>query len=106
MEKITPHYNLDEIKTEFSDPDNLTRLTTSARNGARDLMLGDEDIVLVVQSLSIRSFHKSMTSYRDHKIWQDVYLPTYRGIELYVKFTRDEEDKFYLLISFKESGQQ
>lgn len=101
MEKRRPHYNLDEIKAAFSDADNLGEMTGSARNGIRALRLSDEDVVNIVQSLSMRKFHKSMTSARDHSIWQDVYFPTYQANELYVKFTRDEEDKCYLLFSFK-----
>ena len=101
VDKHTPHYSLEEIKNAFGDPENLERITGSARDGARALRLSDEDIVNVVQSLSIRDFRKSMTSYKDHTIWQDVYHPFYKGIELYVKFTRDEDDQYYLLISFK-----
>lgn len=81
-------------------------MTGSARDGIRALNFSDEDVVIVVQSLSIRDFHKSMTSQRDHTIWQDVYFPKYQGVELYVKFTRDEDDKYYLLISFKQSDEQ
>ena len=103
MEKLRPHYRLGEIKAGFRNPDDLGAMTGSARNGIRALLFSDEDVVNVVQGLTIRQFHKSMTSLRDHTIWQDVYLPTYRGTELYVKFTRDTEDASYLLISFKKS---
>ena len=106
MEKRKPHYNLDSIKSAFADPDDLGKMTGSALKGARKLRLSDEDIVNVIQSLGMRDFHKSMTSLRDHTIWQDVYLPSYQGVELYVKFTRDEDDQYYLLISFKKSEQE
>ncbi len=101
MEKRTSHYSLSDIKQAYSDPDNLGPMTMSARNGAREVRLSDEDIVAVIQSLTVRDFDKSMTSIGDHTIWQDVYKPTYQGIALYVKFTRDEDDRYYLLISFK-----
>jgi motility quorum-sensing regulator/GCU-specific mRNA interferase toxin len=46
-------------------------------------------------------FYKSMTSYGDHRIWQDVYhVPSPVGV-LYVKFTADAVTEF-LLLSFKE----
>ena len=46
-------------------------------------------------------FFKSMTSYEDHRIWQDVYyVPSSAGL-LYVKFTADVVTEF-LLLSFKE----
>ena len=44
-----------------------------------------------------------MTSYRDHHVWQDVYNVLCDEVELYVKFTEDEESGF-LLLSFKEKG--
>jgi len=74
LEKSKPHYNLEEIKSAFADPDNLGWMTGSARNGIRALKLSDKNVVNVIQSLSIRDFDKSMTSIRDHKIWQDVYF--------------------------------
>jgi motility quorum-sensing regulator/GCU-specific mRNA interferase toxin len=47
--------------------------------------------------------YKSMTSYADHRIWQDVYhVPSAAGM-LYVKFTADVVTEF-LLLSFKEKG--
>jgi motility quorum-sensing regulator / GCU-specific mRNA interferase toxin len=46
-------------------------------------------------------FHKSMTAYRDHRVWQDVYhVPSSQG-PLYVKFSADAVTEFVLL-SFKE----
>ncbi len=46
-------------------------------------------------------FHKSMTAYADHRVWQDVYhVPSPAGV-LYVKFTADAVSEF-LLLSFKE----
>jgi len=42
-----------------------------------------------------------MTSYSDHRVWQDVYhVPSTYGL-LYVKFTADAVSEF-LLLSFKE----
>ena len=44
-----------------------------------------------------------MTSYADHRVWQDVcYVPSAAGL-LYVKFTADAVTEF-LLLSFKEKG--
>ena len=102
MEKKRPHYDLRLIKEAFSDIENLGPMTGTARNGVRALGFSDEDIVNVVQSLRAREFYKSMTSHLDHTIWQDVYCPKYQSVQLYLKFSRDEEDNAYLLISFKE----
>ena len=42
-----------------------------------------------------------MTSYEDHRVWQDVYhVPSIAGV-LYVKFRNDAVTEFKLL-SFKE----
>ncbi|VWD42498.1 mRNA interferase MqsR [Burkholderia lata] len=66
-------------------------MTASAVLGAR--LLGFS----VVLSLTDLDFHKSMTTYADHTIWQDVYRPfTVRG-DVYLKLTVD-----VLIVSFKE----
>jgi motility quorum-sensing regulator/GCU-specific mRNA interferase toxin len=59
------------------------------------------EMLTVIASLSRREFNKSMTTYADHRIWQDVYhVPSEAGT-LYVKFTADVVTEF-LLLSFKE----
>lgn len=42
-----------------------------------------------------------MTSYADHRIWQDVYHVPYGEYLLYIKFTENVISQFTLL-SFKE----
>ena len=42
-----------------------------------------------------------MTSYGDHRVWQDVYYVPSPAGTLYVKFTADTVTEFVLL-SFKE----
>ena len=106
MEKAKPHHSISEIKTAFSNPGDLGPLTGSARDGIRALRFSYGDGVAVIQNLSIRDFQKSMTSLRDHTIWQDDYAPTFQGIRLYVKFTRDEEGRKFVLLSFKANDAQ
>jgi motility quorum-sensing regulator/GCU-specific mRNA interferase toxin len=54
----------------------------------------------VVLALSMADFHKSMTTYADHRIWQDVYRTrTPMGTELYLKLTVIDD---VLIVSFKE----
>jgi motility quorum-sensing regulator/GCU-specific mRNA interferase toxin len=105
MEKRRAHHNLEDIKAQFSDPELLSSITVSARNDARALGFSDEDIVLVIQNLMPRNLYKSMTSYHDHTLWQDVYWSAYRNVNLYVKFTAGEDGSYWLL-SFKEKEQQ
>lgn len=100
MEKRKPHYRLADIKSAFSDPDQLNR-TVTAKQGADDLEMEDDEVVEIIQALTNADFDKSMTAYHDHKIWQDVYRPKLDDRTLYVKFTQDAQQAF-LIISFKE----
>jgi motility quorum-sensing regulator/GCU-specific mRNA interferase toxin len=99
MEKRKSHYVLDDLKQAFAEVDDL-HLSQTALRDAIALGLTRFDIVTVIQALTVRQLHKSMTSDRDHGIWQDVYHASYQGLSLYVKFTVDDEG--YFLISFKE----
>jgi motility quorum-sensing regulator / GCU-specific mRNA interferase toxin len=101
MEKSKQTYLLADIKAAFADKAKLNR-TYSSKEGAHDLAMTDDDVVAIIQALELPDFDKSMTSYGDHTIWQDVYKPTRNGRELYVKFTRDAKGQL-LLISFKEA---
>ena len=99
MEKRKAHYHLDEIKQAFSSPDKL-RMSVSALMTMASLNFTRVDAVRVIQLLTVKDLYKSMTSNRDHRIWQDVYHCKYEGVTLYVKITIDDEG--YFLISFKE----
>ena len=69
--------------------------------GAAALGFGRSEIVATIQTMERAHFYKSMTSLRDHRIWQDVYhVPSQVG-PLYIKFTADAVTEF-LLLSFKE----
>lgn len=46
-------------------------------------------------------FYKSMTTFADHRVWQDVYHVPARGLVLYVKFQADIITEF-VVMSFKE----
>ena len=56
-------------------------------------------MVAVVASLTMKDFYKSMTTYADHRIWQDVYRPQTSAGAIYVKLTVIDE---VLIVSFKE----
>ncbi|MGJ7513314.1 type II toxin-antitoxin system MqsR family toxin [Pseudomonas baetica] len=103
MEKNTPHYNLAAIKTE------VVRLgsnafTLTAREGGRRMMLSINQMQRIVCLLENRMLHKSMTTYADHRIWQDVYYTTYEDREIYIKVTY-RADGGHPIISFKERNQ-
>ena len=101
MEKRKPHYALTDIKRAFSNPGALNRTVTS-RTGADDLGMDDDRVVAVIQALANSDFDKSMTSFANHKLWQDVYRPVVDDRVVYLKFTLDDQQAF-LLISFKEA---
>lgn len=100
MEKAKPTYDLKAFKETFSSVNRLA-MTTTALQGARELGCTREDIVAVLQRMKREHFYKSMTSYGDHKIWQDVYHVPWDELVIYVKFTADAVSAFRIL-SFKE----
>ena len=95
MDKYTPTYNLEDFKAS-----NFI-VTATANKTAFDLGFDAEGIRKVVASMQQEHFYKSMTSYANHKIWQDVYHVPYGDLVLYIKFTQNAISSFTLL-SFKE----
>jgi motility quorum-sensing regulator/GCU-specific mRNA interferase toxin len=101
--KLSPTYDLASIKAAFNDGDKHDVTSTAAKSAAA-LGFVRADIVETIQRMERVHFYKSMTSYEDHRVWQDVYhVPSYVGT-LYVKFTRDAETGEFLLLSFKEKN--
>jgi len=99
-EKRKPTYDLDAFKATFASIDRLAVTGTALRSAAA-LGYGRGDIVATIQAMQRSHFYKSMTSYADPRLWQDVYhVPSPFGL-LYVKFTADVITEF-LLLSFKE----
>lgn len=99
MEKRTPHCRLTVVKALIVD--GRVRATTSAFTGALALGVRDlEGICAIVLALTPRDFYKSMTTYADHTIWQDVYHgKTEDGRGVYLKLTVLDD---VLIVSFKE----
>ena len=97
MEKIVPHCALSEVKRLVGA--GQVRATRSALEGAAQLGMGFEDVVETVAKLTMDDFYKSMTTYADHRIWQDVYRPMTPAGEIYLKLTVVED---VLIVSFKE----
>jgi len=97
MEKQTPHCKLvvvhELVKT------GKIRVTRSAMTGASDLGLGLTEMLEVVSGLVPGDFYKSMTTYADHTVWQDVYRPNTKVGDVYLKLTVIDN---VLIVSFKE----
>lgn len=98
-DKRKPTYDIDSIKAAFATPAGLRATSTAVRTAAA-LGFDRQGMVDVIQGIERRHFVKSMTSYADHTVWQDVYnVPSVAG-DLYVKFTAGAVTEF-LLLSFK-----
>ena len=95
MEKFNPSYSLTEFKSSNYS------ITKTAKITARDLGFDMDGINEVISTMEPKHFYKSMTSYANHKIWQDVYHVPYGDLILYIKFTQNIISEFTLL-SFKE----
>jgi motility quorum-sensing regulator / GCU-specific mRNA interferase toxin len=97
MGKNTPHCKLTRVKALIET--GKVRMTASAVIGARQLGFTETGVVEVVMSLTTVDFYKSMTTYADHKIWQDVYRPSTVYGDVYLKLTVIDD---VLIVSFKE----
>ena len=101
-EKRKPTYDLEAFKAVCGSVETLP-ITVTATRTARQLGFTLDQVVAILQTMQRAQFYKSMTSYGDHRVWQDVYhVPSSAGI-LYVKFTAELVSDF-LLLSFKEKG--
>jgi len=98
MEKRAPHYRLSEILAQMTTVGTMN-LTLSAQDGIRAAGMVKAEALEVVRGLSRSDFYKSMTTNKDHRVWQDVYHATWREKGLYVKFQQAGE---YFVVSFKE----
>ncbi|MEY4642274.1 MAG: hypothetical protein RLZZ227_2268 [Pseudomonadota bacterium] len=100
MEKNTPHRNLAVVKALIRA--GKVRATSSALSGAAMLDMDFLDIVRVISDLRSADFYKSMTTYHDHRTWQDVYRPCVGAGLIYLKLVVVDD---VLVVSFKESTQ-
>ena len=97
MEKRTPHCALSVVRALIGA--GRVRTTQTAQKGAVALGFSYSDMLAVVLALKPADFYKSMTTYADHTIWQDVYRPKTPAGDVYLKLTVIED---LLIVSFKE----
>ncbi|MCA3563166.1 MAG: type II toxin-antitoxin system MqsR family toxin [Methylocystis sp.] len=100
MEKRRPTYDLAAIQAALGSIETLT-MTTSALRDAVSLGFDRHGVVQVIAGIERRMFVKSMTTFADHRVWQDVYHVPSEGLLLYVKFQADALTEFRVM-SFKE----
>lgn len=87
MEKRKPHYKLFAVQQIVADPESRP-FTITALRGGLDLGLMEQEMRKVVLALSRRNFYKSMTTHKEHQVWQDVYHGmTPEGFSVYIKIT-------------------
>ena len=68
--------------------------------GIVEMELSQSEGLAVVVGLQRRMFYKSMTTYADHRVWQDVYhAPCPNGKTAYIKVTLQAGS---MVIQFKE----
>ncbi|MHC2259039.1 type II toxin-antitoxin system MqsR family toxin [Sinorhizobium meliloti] len=96
MEKLRPTYDLEAIKATLGSVETLAMTSTALRDAAA---LGFDRAG--VAGIERRMFYKSMTTFADHRVWQDVYHVPARGMVLYLKFQADIITEF-VVMSFKE----
>ncbi len=100
VEKKRPTYDLEAIKTAFGSAETLA-MTSSALRDAIGLGFDRAGVVETIAGIDRRMFYKSMTTFADHRVWQDVYHVPARGLLLYVKFQADVITEFTVM-AFKE----
>lgn len=101
MEKPTPHYDLARVQLAVVRL-GAAAFTKTALDGGREMGLTTTEMLAVIAGLKHRNFYKSMTTYSDHRIWQDVYhaaAPV--GKEAYIKVTMRD---LAPVIQFKEKS--
>jgi motility quorum-sensing regulator/GCU-specific mRNA interferase toxin len=97
MEKYTPHHHLEEVKELIRA--GAVKPTLAALLGADALDFDYQDILATALALTRDDFYKSMTSYSDHRTWQDVYHPKTVVGKIYLKLTIKDG---VVIMSFKE----
>ena len=97
MEKRTPHCPLSTVRTLIAE--GRVRATFTATMGAKALGLDFFEMIAIVVALTPADFYKSMTTYINDEVWQDVYRPETGAGEVYLKLTVIDD---VLIVSFKE----
>lgn len=85
MEKSSAHYKLSLVRALVAE--GRVRFTTSAVRGYRAMDLQQREALEIVSRLERSDLYKSMTTYADHRVWQDVYHPVTRFGALYLKLS-------------------
>jgi motility quorum-sensing regulator/GCU-specific mRNA interferase toxin len=100
VEKRSPHYDLAKIQADVQRLGVAAFTKAAPLDGGRAMGLTSAEMLAVVASLGRRDFFKSMTTYADHRVGQDVYhAATPVRKEAYIKVTPRADAP---VIQFKE----
>lgn len=100
MEKRTPQYSLATVQAIVAERGVLAFTRTALDNG-HAMGLSIQAMINVIQSMTKANFYKSMTTYYDHTVWQDVYHAiTPVGKIAYIKVSNPQGR--FPVIQFKE----
>lgn len=98
MQKLKPSHDLEAFQAAFARQ--RAPMTATAATSARNLGFAETDVIDLVSRLVRSDFVKSMTSYGNHRQWQDVYHIDDGERVIYLKFT-DHLITEFILLSFK-----
>ena len=101
MDKSKPTYRLEDIRRLICE--GACRLTITARKTATSIGFSETEVQDTVLSLETNNFYKSVTEYRNHRVWQDVYKKTVGDLKLYIKLKIvNIRGQLLVIMSFKE----
>lgn len=101
MEKRKPTYQLTEVKRLATE--GFFDFSIAAWETANALKFSEIDVRNVILRLESRDFYKSVSEYREHQVWQDVYKKQVGNSKIYIKFKIVKvEERFLLIMSFKK----
>lgn len=98
MEKLKAHYDLAAIQALVADKGVVT-FTNTARSGAMAMGLTVGDALTIIAGITRGMLYKSMTTFADHTVWQDVYHVPVGARTAYIKLTLIDDKA---VIQFKE----
>lgn len=99
MEKRVAHYDLRKIKKLINEGNYyFTRI--AKQNANNDFDLNEKEMIHSILDLKNQHLHKSMTSDKNNKLWQDVYHKTIINKTAYIKLQIVKEQS--VIIQFKK----
>jgi len=72
MDKSRPTYDIEAIKAVLGSVETLA-MTSTALRYAISLGFDRAGVAAAISGIERRMFYKSMTTFADHRVWQDVY---------------------------------